>query len=109
MASIPYLSSLTKGREPLTGSKRIIVFSALGFVVFILWAMLAKVDEVTSGQGKVIPSSKIQVIQSAEPATVQELLVRSIGVVALTETANSRQLTGRRLPICVRRRIRIHL
>lgn len=77
MASIPYLSSLTKGREPLTGSKRIIVYSALGFVVFLLWAMLAKVDEVTSGQGKVIPSSKVQLIQSAEPATVQELLVRS--------------------------------
>lgn len=77
MASIPFLSSLTKGREPLTGSKRIIVLSALGFVVFLLWAMLAKVDEVTSGQGKVVPSSKVQLIQSAEPATIQELLVRS--------------------------------
>jgi len=77
MASIPYLSSLTKGREPLTGSKRIIVISALGFLVFLLWATFAKVDEVTAGQGKVIPSSKVQLIQSAEPATVQELLVRS--------------------------------
>lgn len=77
MASIPYLSSLTKGREPLTGSKRIIVISALGFLVFLLWATFAKVDEVTAGQGKVIPSSKVQLIQSAEPATVQELFVRS--------------------------------
>jgi adhesin transport system membrane fusion protein len=38
--------------------------------------MLAQVDEVTRGQGKVIPSSKAQLIQAAEPATVQELLVR---------------------------------
>ncbi|MEO6580292.1 MAG: HlyD family type I secretion periplasmic adaptor subunit [Sphingomicrobium sp.] len=77
MASIPILSSLTKGREPLTGSKRIIVICSIGFLIFLLWASLAHVDEVTAGQGKVIPSSKVQLIQSAEPATVQELLVRS--------------------------------
>ena len=77
MATIPFISSLTKGREPLTGSKRIIVLIAVGFAVFMLWASLARVDEVTKGQGKVIPSSKVQLIQAAEPATVQELLVRS--------------------------------
>lgn len=77
MASIPLLSSFTKGREPLTGAKRIIVISAIGFLIFILWAAVARVDEVTSGQGKVIPTSKVQLIQSAEPATVQELFVRS--------------------------------
>lgn len=77
MASIPFITSFTKGREPLTGSKRIIVICAVGFLVFILWATLAQVDEVTKGQGRVIPSSKVQLIQAAEPATVQELLVRS--------------------------------
>ncbi|MGH6729465.1 MAG: HlyD family type I secretion periplasmic adaptor subunit, partial [Sphingomicrobium sp.] len=45
--------------------------------IFLIWAMLAQVDEVTAGQGKVIPSSKVQLIQSAEPATVAELMVRS--------------------------------
>ena len=49
----------------------------IGFAVFLLWAMLAKVDEVTAGQGKVIPSSKVQLIQSTQAATVAELLVRS--------------------------------
>ncbi len=77
MASLPFLSSLTKGREPLTGPKRIIVLCAVGFLVFMLWASFAQVDEVTKGQGRVIPSSKIQLIQSAEPATVRVLLVRS--------------------------------
>ena len=77
MAFFPFLSSLTKGREPLTGPRRIIVLSAVGFLVFLLWASLARVDEVTAGQGKVIPSSKVQLIQSSEPATVRELLVRS--------------------------------
>ena len=39
----------------MTGSRMIIVASALGFALFLLWASLAQVDEVTRGQGKVIP------------------------------------------------------
>jgi adhesin transport system membrane fusion protein len=77
MASLPFLPTLPKRRQPLTGSQRIIVVSAIGFFIFLLWAMLAKVDEVTAGQGKVIPSSKVQLIQATEAATVSELLVRS--------------------------------
>jgi adhesin transport system membrane fusion protein len=77
MATIPFLPATQKRREPLTGARLIIVSVAIGFAVFLLWAALAKVDEVTAGQGKVIPSSKVQLIQSPEPATVAELLVRS--------------------------------
>jgi len=78
MATIPFLPSGTKRhREPLTGARLIIVSVAIGFAVFLLWAMLAQVDEVTAGQGKVIPSSKVQLIQSTEPATIAELMVRS--------------------------------
>lgn len=55
----------------------IIVASAAAFLLFLLWASLAQVDEVTRGQGKVIPSSKLQIITASEPATVQQLLVRS--------------------------------
>jgi membrane fusion protein, adhesin transport system len=77
MASIPFLPSLPRKREPLTGSRQVIAVAAIGFLVFLIWAMLAKVDEVTAGTGKVIPSSKVQLIQSPEPATVAELLVRS--------------------------------
>ena len=78
MASIPFLPPAgAKPREPLTGSKLIIVSTAIGFAIFLLWAALAQVDEVTAGTGTVIPSSKVQLVQSAEPATVRELLVRS--------------------------------
>jgi adhesin transport system membrane fusion protein len=77
MASIPFFGSASRSRQPLTGSRLIIVATAIGFALFLLWAMLAHVDEVTRGQGKVIPSSKIQVIQASEAATVQELMVRS--------------------------------
>jgi adhesin transport system membrane fusion protein len=61
----------------VSGSHLIIWLSAAGFLLFLLWASLAQVDESTRGQGRVIPSSKVQVIQSADAATVQALLVRS--------------------------------
>jgi membrane fusion protein, adhesin transport system len=78
MATLPVQAPATKRRrEPLTGARLIIVSISVGFLLFLLWAMLAQVDEVTKGQGKVIPSSKIQVIQSSAPATIAELLVRT--------------------------------
>ena len=77
MATLPFLGPIKRPRQPLTGSRLIIVASAIGFALFVLWAMLAQVDEVTSGQGKVIPSSKAQLIQAAEPAIIKELMVRS--------------------------------
>ena len=77
MASLPFVGPAMKRRRPLTGARLIIVASAAAFLLFLIWASLAQVDEVTRGQGKVIPSSKLQVITATEPATVQELLVRS--------------------------------
>ena len=78
MATLPFqISAGKRRREPLTGARLIIVAVSVGFGLFLLWASLAQVDEVTKGQGKVIPSSKIQLIQSSTPATVAELLVRS--------------------------------
>jgi len=77
MASLPVLPTIPKHRQPLTGSQRVIVITSLGFLLFVLWACFANVDEVTRGQGKVIPSSKVQLIQATEASTISELLVRS--------------------------------
>ena len=77
MASLPFVGPKWKHRRPLTGERLVIVSSAIAFLIFVLWASIAQVDEVTQGEGKVIPSSKLQIITAAEPATVQELLVRS--------------------------------
>jgi adhesin transport system membrane fusion protein len=98
MASIPFFSSLPRSRRPLTGSRFIIVATAVGFVLFVLWAAIAQVDEVTRGQGRVIPTSKIQVIQASEAATVQELKVKSGQrvsrgqLLALLDNPQSRQI-----------------
>ncbi|WP_339487958.1 HlyD family type I secretion periplasmic adaptor subunit [Pseudomonas sp. EL_65y_Pfl2_R95] len=47
----------------------------------LVWANFAVLDEVTTGQGKAIPSSKIQVIQNLEGGIVSEIFVREGQVV----------------------------
>lgn len=58
------------------GASAVIVLAALFFVVMAGWAAVAEIDEVTRAEGRVIPFSKTQLIQSAEPGVVQEILVR---------------------------------
>ncbi len=47
----------------------------LFFIVMVVWADHAVLDEVTVGQGKVIPSSQLQVVQNLEGGIVKEILV----------------------------------
>jgi len=54
----------------------VIAVTAFGLAVFLAWAAFAPIDEVARAQGKVIPSSKGQIIQSSEAATVRAILVR---------------------------------
>ena len=44
--------------------------------VAIVWSALATVQEVATGRGRVIPASKIQVVQTLEGGIVREVLVR---------------------------------
>ncbi|MGC1468349.1 MAG: HlyD family type I secretion periplasmic adaptor subunit [Sphingorhabdus sp.] len=60
-----------------SGSRQIIVAATVGFLLFVIWASFAQIDEVTRGQGRVIPSSKMQLVQAAEPASIKDILVRS--------------------------------
>lgn len=48
---------------------------ALICLLLLVWAALAKVDEVTRGEGKVIPSQQLQIVQSMDGGVVQEVLV----------------------------------
>ena len=61
---------------------RPVLWACVGVVaVFIIWAAWAKVDEVARGEGKVVPNSRVQVIQSLEGGILAELLVREGQVV----------------------------
>lgn len=56
---------------------RLTIWGLIAFVVFcLLWANFAMVDEVTRGDGKAIPSSRLQKIQNLEGGIVAELFVR---------------------------------
>lgn len=57
-------------------SRKLIALCALGMALALAWAALARVDEVTRGMGKVVPSSKVQLVQAAGAATIDEILVR---------------------------------
>lgn len=48
----------------------------LFFIVAVIWASIAKLDKVTVGTGKVIPSSQLQVVQNLEGGIVKQVLVR---------------------------------
>ena len=61
----------------LDSSRKLIFTAAAGMALLVLWASLAHVDEITRGQGRVIPSSKAQLVQPSEPAVISDILVRS--------------------------------
>lgn len=56
---------------------RLTIWGIIGFVAFFLfWANYAEVEEVTRGDGKAIPSSRLQKIQNLEGGIVAEIFVR---------------------------------
>ncbi|BBA37409.1 secretion protein [Methylocaldum marinum] len=55
--------------------------SLLCIAAFITWASLAELDEVTRGEGRVVPFSRLQKIQSLEGGILEELLVREGDIV----------------------------
>ncbi|MDH4567858.1 HlyD family type I secretion periplasmic adaptor subunit [Pseudomonas sp. BN414] len=61
---------------------RLTIWVLIGFTLFmLLWAHFAQVDEVTRGEGKAIPSSKLQKVQNLEGGIVSELFIREGQVV----------------------------
>lgn len=57
------------------------VISALFIVLFLIWAANAVLDEVTRGEGQVIPSSRTQTIQNLEGGILSEIFVKEGDIV----------------------------
>ncbi|MEG1248118.1 MAG: HlyD family efflux transporter periplasmic adaptor subunit [Citrobacter sp.] len=62
--------------QRFSGASRIILLSTLLFAILGIWAYFGKLDEVSTGNGKVIPSSREQVLQSLDGGILAELTVR---------------------------------
>jgi adhesin transport system membrane fusion protein len=72
-------AALVQGADPRS---RLLLFAiVLFFLVALLWAKLAIIDEVTHASGKVIPSSQVQIIQNLEGGILKEVLVEEGGFV----------------------------
>lgn len=61
-------------QQPLR-ARALLRWAALAVVALVVWAAYARIDEVTKGQGRVIPSSQLQVVQAVDGGVVEELLV----------------------------------
>lgn len=92
------LLSYFKGREDLSGQPlpevskalvedaprvvRLTIWTLIGFTLFLgFWAHFAEIDEVTRGDGKAIPSSKLQKISNLEGGIISEMFVHEGQVV----------------------------
>lgn len=58
----------------------ILLFFAF-LVVFVIWAYFSPLEEVTRGQGSVIPSSREQIVQSLDPGIISEMKVKEGDIV----------------------------
>ncbi len=77
-SDLHYMSSLSAAVLQKTPTNtRIILWVGFAFFTWLLiWSSIAKLDEITKGSGKVVPSNQVQVIQNLEGGIVSEILVK---------------------------------
>jgi membrane fusion protein, adhesin transport system len=80
---LEYMNSISSAILTQNNMKTKLLLWVGMFTIFwvIFWAYNANIDALTRGQGKVIPSNKIQVIQNLEGGIVSEILVQEGQVV----------------------------
>ena len=57
-------------------AKMLLYFIVFSFFALLVWAANATLDEVTRGDGKVVPSNQLQLVQSFDGGIVKEILAR---------------------------------
>lgn len=57
--------------------RAVIAFSAVLVALFIVWALIAEVDEVSVANGEIVPPSKIQQVQNIEGGRLAEISVKN--------------------------------
>lgn len=75
---LTYMKSLSSAvlEKSTVGSRLVLWTIALSIAWLIYWASHAEIDEITRGEGKVIPSNRVQVVQNLEGGIVEELFVK---------------------------------
>lgn len=70
-----------EGEARLASSKRLVWVLAAMFAAMLGWAWLASLDEVATGEARVVPTSREQVLQSLEGGILARMLVRQDDIV----------------------------
>ena len=69
------LSAAVKEQSP-RHVRTVLYIWAVAIALFLIWAYFAEVDEITRGQGEIVPSGNNQMIQNLEGGIVQEIFVQ---------------------------------
>ena len=67
-------------QEPLR-ARILLKTIGIAFAIALMWSAVSRIDEVTRGEGKVIPSRQLQVLQSLDGGVVSEILVHEGDIV----------------------------
>lgn len=62
-------------QEPLR-ARSLLRLAAAAVLVMLIWAAFAKIDEVTRGEARVVPTSQVQIIQTVDGGVVEALPVK---------------------------------
>lgn len=78
-ADLAFMSSLSQAalEKPTIKSQLIVWVMFLVIIWLIIWANYAELDKIVRGEGKVVPSSKIQVVQNLEGGIVEKIFTHS--------------------------------
>jgi adhesin transport system membrane fusion protein len=80
LAYMSALNSAVLSKTPFR-SRMILWIIVLGIFWFIIWASITKLDEITRGKGKVIPGTKVKIIQNLEGGIIETLFVKEGDIV----------------------------
>lgn len=80
---LKYMSSLSEAvlQKSPKKSKYILWLTALAFGWLLFWASQAELDELTRGEGRIIPSHQLQIIQNLEGGIISDILVNEGDIV----------------------------
>ncbi|MGH1463095.1 MAG: HlyD family type I secretion periplasmic adaptor subunit [Neptuniibacter sp.] len=80
---LQYMSSVSEAiaEQAPSGARALLWMLVLFITMAIYWANWAELDEITRGDGEIIPSSQLQIIETLEGGAVSEILVHEGDVV----------------------------
>lgn len=71
-----YTSYANSNEKPDKTANNIFIILTSIFIILVLWAAFAEIDELARGAGKVIPTDKIQTVQSLDGGIISEIYIK---------------------------------